>query len=69
MCNKSVAFCQYNGYSINYLIVVKDIHDGECIQGIHFEDYDIYMTGNFGEIIYLKATGNLMDSDDDFLEE
>lgn len=52
-CNKSIAFCQYNGFSINYLVIIKNIHDGECIQGIHFEDNDMFLTGNFGEIIFI----------------
>lgn len=69
VCNKSIAFCQYNGLNIIYLVVIKDIHDGECIQGMHFEDNHIFMTGNFGEIIYVQASDNLMNSDDDFYQD
>jgi hypothetical protein len=68
-CNKSLAFCQYNGFSINYLVIIKNIHDGECIQGIHFEDSNMYLTGNFGEIIYIKLSDSLMESDANFKQD
>lgn len=40
----------------------------ECVQGINFFENNLFMTGNFGEIVRIQLNRYMLESDEDFEE-